>query len=213
MEIELYDLCHIGIKFRPIVDLNMLKGKIEKILPEHGYESVDKAFVDARSSVITKGVIGAKKNTNVELNYVARALNTVGKEPTSVLDIFKEVTQFLSDIGYDPKAIVLFYEILTNMNIKSNKNPRDILTKSSRIDLGPLEDIKDIGVTGVLISNKEEAQEYELFSLIIEPNPTSPRNRFAIRLQYRSKDTEDIISFQESLEDRIAKIIQSLEGG
>ncbi|OYT53860.1 MAG: hypothetical protein B6U72_04535 [Candidatus Altiarchaeales archaeon ex4484_2] len=212
MEIEAYDRCHIGIKLKPIVDLNILKEKIEKILPEHGYKPVSEAFVDAESRVIKKGVIGAKENTNVELNYVAHALNTVGKEPTSVLNIFKEVTQFLSDIGYDPKAIVLFYEVLTNMNMKSNKNPRDILSKSSKIDLSPLEDIEDIGVTGVLISNKEEAQEYELFSLIIEPNPTSPRNRFAVRLQYRSRDTGDIISFQESLEDKITKIIQSIEG-
>ena len=212
MEIEPYDLCHIGIKFKSIVDLNMLKEKIEKILPEHGYESVDKAFVDAEKRVIT-GVIGAKGNTNVELNYVANALNTVGKEPVTVLTIFKEVTQCLPDIGYDLEATVLFYEILANMNIKSNRNPGDILTKSSRIDLSPLEGIKDIGVTGVLISNKERAQEYELFSLIIEPNPTSPRNRLAIRLQYRSRDTEDITSFQESIDNRISKIIQSIEGG
>jgi len=98
------------------------------------------------------------------------------------------------------------------MNIKSNNNPQHLLSKSSKIDLSPLDDIKNMGVVGILISNKEEAQEYELFSLIIEPNPISPRNRFAVKLQYRSRDTKDIISFQESLETKISKIIQSIEG-
>lgn len=212
MEIEAYDRCHIGIKLRPSVDLNILTERIEKVLSKHEYTPINTAVVNDKKRIV-RGIVSAKENINVEVNYEARALNMVGKEPITVLNIFKEVTRFLPDIGYDLEAIVLFYEILTNMNIKSNKNPRDILAKSSRIDLSSLEGIKDIGVTGVLISNKEEAQEYELFSLIIEPTPTSPRNRLAVRLQYRSKDTEDIISFQQSLEDRITKIIQSLEGG
>jgi len=210
MEIESYDRCHIGIKLRPIVDLNILKERIEKILPEHGY---DLDVEEVANAGIGQKIIGTKENTNVELNYVVHALNTVGKEPVSVLNVFKEVTQFLPDIGYDPNAVIVFYEVLINMNMKSDKNPRDILSKSSRVDLSPLDDINDVGVTGVLISNKEVAQEHELFSLIIEPNPISPMNRFTVKLQYRSKDTEDILSFQKSLEDRIAKIIQSIGGG
>lgn len=210
MKIESYDLCHIGTKLKSIVDLNILKEKISKVLSEQGYELVDKALIDAERHVI-KGIIGTKEDANVEINYVAHALNIVGKEPISVLNIFKEVTGVLPGIGYDTKATTLFYEILTNMNIKSDKNPRKILTKSSMIDLGSMEDIKDAGLTGMLISNKYEAPEYELFSLIIEPSPTSPSDRFAIRLQYRSKNTEDITSFQESLEVKITKIIQSLE--
>ncbi len=211
MEIESYDRCHIGIKLRPIVDLNLVNEKIEKILYEHEYKSSNEVSVDAKGFVLRK-VIGTKNNTNVELNYEARALNTVGKEPISVLNVFKDVIRFLPDIGFDTKAITVFYEILTNMNIKSNNNPQHLLSKSSKIDLSPLDDIKNMGVVGILISNKEEAQEYESFSLIIEPNPTSPRDRFAIKLQYRSRDTEDIISFQESLETKISKIIQSIGG-
>lgn len=210
MKVDTYNICHIGIKLKPNVDLNVLKDKIGKILPEKGYELVNQVFTDGKG-VIQKGIIGKKENTNIELNYVSYALNTVGKEPPAVLTVFKELHQFLSDIDYDPKAIITFYEIFITGNIKSDKNPIDLLKKSSKIDLSSLAHISGISVDGLLISNKNVAQEYEIFSLIIEPEPTNPRNIFSIKLQYQSKDKENIISFQESLEDIISKIIKSLE--
>ena len=209
MKIDTCDICHIGIKLKPNIDLNMLKDRIEKILSDSGYKLVNKALTDEKG-VIQKGIIGIKENTNIELNYVAHALNIVGKDPITVLTIFKELHQFLSDIDYDPEAIITFYEILTNMNAKSDKNPIDVLNNSSRVDLSPLADIGGVGVDGILISNKNVAQEYEVFNLIIEPEPTNPRNRFSVRLQYQSKNKENIISFYESLEGKITKIIESI---
>jgi len=209
MKIDTCDICHIGIKLKPNVDLNVLKDRIEKILSDSGYKLVNKALTDEKG-VIQKGIIGIKENTNIELNYVAHALNIVGKDPITVLTVFKELHQFLSDIDYDPEAIITFYEILTNMNAKSDKNPIDVLNNSSRVDLSPLADIGGVGVDGILISNKNVAQEYEVFNLIIEPEPTNPRNRFSVRLQYQSKNKENIISFYESLEGKITKIIESI---
>jgi len=209
MKIDTCDICHIGIKLKPNIDLNMLKDRIEKILSDSGYKLVNKALTDEKG-VIQKGIIGIKENTNIELNYVAHALNIVGKDPITVLTVFKELHQFLSDIDYDPEAIITFYEILTNMNAKSDKNPIDVLNNSSRVDLSPLADIGGVGVDGILISNKNVAQEYEVFNLIIEPEPTNPRNRFSVRLQYQSKNKENIISFYESLEGKITKIIESI---
>ena len=87
------------------------------------------------------------------------------------------------------------------------------MNKSSRVDLSPLADIESVGIDGILISNKNVAQEYEVFNLIIEPEPTNPRNRFSVRLQYQSKNKENIISFYESSEEKIIKIIQSIGGG
>ncbi len=136
----------------------------------------------------------------------------MGKESANVSKIFSEVVNILPDIGYDTTATVIFYEILANLNIKLDKNPQDILTDSSTIDLKSLRDITDVGVTGVLISNKDKAPEYAIFSLIIEPSPNSPRDRFVIRLQYRSRDTKEILTFQKSLEDRLTRIIESIEG-
>ena len=209
MKIDTCDICHIGIKLKPNVDLNVLKDRVEKILSDSGYKLVNKALTDEKG-VIQKGIIGIKENTNIELNYVAHALNIVGKDPITVLTVFKELHQFLSDIDYDPEAIITFYEILTNMNAKSDKNPIDVLNNSSRVDLSPLADIGGVGVDGILISNKNVAQEYEVFNLIIEPEPTNPRNRFSVRLQYQSKNKENIISFYESLEGKITKIIESI---
>ncbi len=211
MKIEPYDLCHIGIKLKSFVDLNILKDKVREVLSKNGYDLVDKALIDAEKRVI-KGVICSKDNTTVELNYPANALNIVGKESANVSKIFSEVVNILPDIGYDTTATVIFYEILANLNIKLDKNPQDILTNSSTIDLKSLRDIKDVGVTGVLISNKDKAPEYAIFSLIIEPSPNSPRDRLVIRLQYRSRDTKEILTFQRSIEDRLTKIIESLGG-
>lgn len=211
MKIEPYDLCHIGIKLKSSVDLNILKDKLREVLSKSGYDLVDKALIDAEKRVI-KGVICSKDNTTVELNYPANALNIVGKESANVSKIFSEVVNILPDIGYDTIATVIFYEILANLNIKLDKNPQDILTDSSTIDLKSLMDITDVGVTGVLISNKDKAPEYAIFSLIIEPSPNSPRDRFVIRLQYRSRDTKEILTFQKSLEDRLTRIIESIGG-
>ncbi|ODS36331.1 hypothetical protein BEH94_04165 [Candidatus Altiarchaeales archaeon WOR_SM1_SCG] len=209
MKIDTCDICHIGIKLKPNVDLNVLKDRIEKILSESEYKIVNKGVIDG-NGIVGNLIIGVKENTNIELNYVSKALNTVGKDPITVLTVFKELHQFLSDIDYDPEAIITFYEILTNMNAKSDKNPIDVLNNSSRVDLSPLADIGGVGVDGILISNKNVAQEYEVFNLIIEPEPTNPRNRFSVRLQYQSKNKENIISFYESLEGKITKIIESI---
>ena len=142
---------------------------------------------------------------------MAHALNVVGKEPNSVLGTFNEVIKFLPTIGYETKAMVSFYEIITNINILSDKNPKDVLNNSLRIDLQPFNEIRNIGLTGVMISNREEVQDNELFSLIIEPSSISPSSKFVVKLQYRSSKTEDIISFQKSLEEKIIAIIKSIE--
>ncbi len=52
MKIEPYDLCHIGIKLKSSVDLNILKDKLREVLSKSGYDLVDKALIDAEKRVI-----------------------------------------------------------------------------------------------------------------------------------------------------------------
>lgn len=212
MEIESYELYHIGTKLNPNVNLDVLKNKMESALKEKEYEIVEKPKIELPIKIgLSIEVLGIKKDVKVELNFDAHALNVVGRKPDDVFEIFNEIIPSLSSLGYELEATVLFYEIVTNLIIKSERNPREILNKSSKVNLEPWREVGDINVIGMRVGTWI-SKEHELMSLIIEPSPVSPSNRFVLKLRFQSKEKEKIGSFHTKLNDRVMQVIQSLGG-
>lgn len=213
LKIESYEPYHIGIKLNPYVDLDILKGKIRDALVKKKYEIAKELPNELTKIGTPKEVLAVKNDTKVELNFGARALNVIGDMPSNVIRVFEELSTVLPKIGYDLDAAALFFEILANIIIKSDKKPIEIINKSVRVDLESLKEIKNVATTGILITSPGASDREGLFNLIIEPSPSSPNNRFSVKVQYRLREIEKIKSFTDKLESKITEIIQSLGGG
>jgi len=213
MNVESFEPYHIGTKLIPDIDLNILKEKIKKVLEEKEYEVTKESTIDNFQIKIGSPteILGVKNDVKVELNFATQALNVIGRNPSDVFKIFEEFQDFLPTIGYEINATVLFYEIISTIIIETDKNPIELLNKSTILDYKAMEEIDNLGVIGLKISNMEK--DNILFNLIVEPSKTSPNSRFSVQLQFRSKERDQIKFFNNELEMKILGIIQSLERG
>lgn len=212
MEIESYEPYHIGTKLNPNVDLDILRNKMESVLKEKEYEIVKRPKIELPIKIgLPTEVLGVKKDVRVELNFDAHALNVIGGKPDDVLEIFNEIIPSLSNLGYELEATALFYEIVTNLIIRLDRNPREILNEFSKVNLEPFREVGDINVIAMRVGTWI-SKEHELMTLTIEPSPLSPSNRFVLRIRFQSKEKEKIESFHTKLNDRVIQVIRSLGG-
>lgn len=212
MEIERYEPYHIGIKFESGHDLDRLWSRVREALKAREYDIPREPQFESRVGVVpSRAVMGVKGKTNVELNFAAGALNAIGEEPKDVSTIFKEVaTDILPSEGYDMDVVVSFYEIIANATVKSDREPVEVLNESAKLNLEPLKERRAI-IAGLKINNTFTMRDKNyLTEVIIEPSPSSPRNRFTVHLIYRSRNIGEISSFHDSVDDLISKIIHSL---
>ncbi len=214
MKIERYEPYHIGIKFESGQDMGVLIGRIRKALSTRSDYKVtgEPQIAPAIEKASGKVVLAVKDDVKIELNFPAAALNTIGENPKKVSDTFKEVaSEILPSEGYDMDIVVSFYEILTHVTIKSDKEPTAILNNSMKLDLELFKQ-RNVSISGLKMSNEFMLRDRgRLTEVIVEPNATSPRDKFKVSLIYRSIDKVEIAQFHEKVEDFVIKLIQSLE--
>lgn len=209
MIIESYEPYHLGIKLDLIVNLIGLRDKLKKLLKEKGYE--ESAAQPQFGLEPAVEVLGIRDGVRIELNFVAQAINTIGDEPGKVFEQFEELVKLFSDMGYDTNIAIPFYEIVTNIDVKSEKNPVELIDSAVKLSIEPPLSTRGVTVTSLRISNKLKPEMREVFTDIsIQPNPVNPSNRFFIQLVYRSKSRDEIKSFHDQLEDTVLKILNSL---
>lgn len=212
LDIESYEPYHIGNKLNPATNFDGFKTKLKEKLKTIGY-SVTEKTLSGQQIILDLPIetLGTKNDVRVELNHLAQALNVVGTKPESVTEIFTEITSIFSDIGYELDKTSLFYEIIASIIIKSDDKPTDILNKSVNLDLGTLSlNDLDMNIIGMRIGG-ENIEKGKTFVLSIEPNVTSPSNRFLVKLQYRSRDIEIVKSFHSDLDSKIIGLISQME--
>jgi len=214
LEIESYELYHIGNKLNPATSFDSLKIKLKDKLKTAGYSTTEKILTGEQMVLdYPTELLGIKNDVRVELNHLAQALNVIGTKPNSVTEIFSNIISILPDIGYELDKISLFYEILASVVIKSeHKKPADILNKSIKLDLTHLsiKGIPNTDITAIRIGG-ENTTEAGLYTLSIQPNPTSPGSRFLIKVQYRLKDQATVESFYVDLASNIIELTNQLE--
>jgi hypothetical protein len=206
MEIESYELYHIGTKLNPYLNFDALKEKLIKELEARGYELSKEVITEP----IKREVLATKNNTKIELSPAVQALNVIGMSPKMCLEVFKELMTILPSLGYELDAAVSFHEIITEINVNSEEQPLEILKKSTRIKFKLLKHIGNLGLTAIRISNV--GKEEDIINLIIEPNPVSPTRRFKISLLFRSRVRDKIESFHNQLEKNLLDIMNQLGG-
>ncbi len=212
MTVESYEPYHLGIKLDLIVNLIGLRDKIKKLLKDKGYEVEKELATQPQISLEPASeVLGIREGVRIELNFVAQAINTIGDEPSRVFEQFEKVVELFSDMEYDTNIAIAFYEIVTNIVVKSEKNPVELIANAVKLSIEPPLSARGVTVTGLRISNKLKPEMREVFTDIsIQPNPVNPSNRFFIQLVYRSKSRDEIKSFHEQLEETVLKILNSL---
>jgi hypothetical protein len=210
MKIESYEPYHIGTKLNPYMNFDALKEKLKTELGKRGYELSKEVVTEPIRIVPSREVLASKKDTKVELNLSAQALNAIGSTPKNVLETFNELMNLLPTLGYETDAAIVFHEILAGINIKTDEKPLEILRKSTRIKFKLLKDIGDLGVTALRIGSVRE--EDSTVNLIIEPNPASPTTRFIVSLVFRSKTRNKIELFHNQLEEKVLEVMAQLRG-
>jgi len=214
MEVERYEPFHIGIKFESGQDMGVLRSRIRKALStRNDYKVMGEPQIESVIGIAPgKTVLAVKDNVKIELNFPAAALNTIGEDPKKVSDTFEEVaSEILPSEGYDMDLVVSFYEIITHITIKSDKEPTEILSNFMKLDLELLKQ-RDVRLSGFKMSNEFTVRDKgRLTEVIVEPNATSPRDKFKVSIVCRSIDKKEIAQFHEKVEDLVIKLIQFLE--
>ena len=206
MEIESYDPYHIGIKLKSHVDLKAFEKKIKKNLKKKNFVVNEENITD--SPIPKSDILGKKGNVNILLNMVSWAINSVGDKPNDVIKIFNEVFDTIQSSGYEEDATINFYEIITNISIKTNKKPIELLNKNLKLDLKYLANNDKLNVLGVRIGDKLPEDGTDFTQIIIEPKPTSPNNRMLIVVGYRSSKKEKLNTFHYDLNTKINKFLK-----
>lgn len=206
MEIESYDPYHIGIKLKSHVDLKTFEKKIKENLKKNNFVVTDENITN--SPLPKSEIIGKKDNVNILLNTVSWAINSVGDNPNDVIKLFEEVCDIVKTSGYEKEATIDFYEIITNIMIKTDKKPIELLNKNLNFDLKFLADNNKLNVIGVRVSDKLSIEGTDFTQIIIEPQPTSPNNRMVVRVIFRSSNREKINVFHNTLENKISNFFK-----
>ena len=139
---------------------------------------------------------------------VSWAINIVGDKPNDVIKFFEEVFNIIQSSNYEEEATIDFYELITNVSIKTDKKPIELLNKNSNLDLKYLAYNGKLNVLGVRIGNKISKVEKDFTQIVIEPKPTSPNNRILIRVVFRSSKKEKVYAFHGSLNTRINNFLK-----
>ena len=214
LEIEEYVPFHIGIKLIQGMPLNNIKKSMKEKLESNGYEiPIERKDMQFPFNLPLEP-IGFKNNVEVTVNFEKEALNIVGETPNDVKDIFKEILDYLLELNYDNlEDIILFYEIVTNVGLKSDNNPLEVMDSSLNIKLDNLKKINpQISPIAIRIGSfRVNLEKNDHVELIIEPKKGSHSDRYMARLRYQSKNKDNILTFP--FEDELIQIISSLEEG
>jgi len=208
LQVESFELFHIGTKLGTQVNLDVLASKLKELLAKEGYAVSKDAGLTRPQLLAPIEVLGMRNDVRVEMNYVGFAVNAVGTSPPQVTKVFNDLPHFLTVLGYELDAAVQFYEAIATIIVTSDRKPADLLSEMVKWNVKGFDDLGELKITALRTSllNSEKKQ----FNIIIQPNPASPSSRFVLQLQYRTDKKEEIASFQESINDRLTRFLSSV---
>lgn len=205
-EIESFEPYHIGIKIRPAFDPASIRKFREILGIKESYEVIPESpYLGIPIIEVAK-----KETTIIQLNIEGNAVNSIGSNPNEVIEVSKEILDFLSESGFDMDSSVSFYEIIAAISIKTDKNPLETLTSNVKFETSQFNEF-DASITGYKISSTDIKDENELFEMLIEPKAVSPKSRYFVKIFMRTRDFEKIIEFNERIEEFVNNTIHILE--
>lgn len=213
LEIDSYEPYMIGLKINQNIQINSIE-KIIEILPEMGFEIAPQSPNMQGPGISLKigpsaEIIGIKEGVELKINKNTHSINIEGESPENVQKIFNEMPEIFDKIKYDINETIIFYEIITNVIVKTERNPREIINSSCSINLNPLSDL-NTHVSAIKINSVDE-ENSKLMGLIIEPKAGNPHKMYFVNLIYRCPTIDELNQFHQELPDKIIELLASLE--
>lgn len=222
MRYELYEPFHIGSKFQ----LHVRNMDILRAFYYYYNEEINDDF-NLNEDIINKNIVMSpflniltkkknhkkQENLKMQLNLSINALNIIGDISVNVSNLFQEMLILLPKLGFELESTFSFYEIIIkNVIILENndKKPNEIFNKFLVEKFQNIKNVPNLNISHIRFSEELVAKENELFNLEILPNRTSPNTRFYLNILKRSRDSKEIIKFQETYEESIKEICKRL---
>ena len=218
MDIESYDLYHIGIKLNTnVLNFDMIKKNLLPKLAEKDFNIVEepKATLDLKTGILkSENIILAEfDGVEVKFNMSTMALNFVGDNPEIVRKAFEDCIGSIEDIGWDLNQVFLFFELAIKATLKTDNNPIVVIKNSSKINLEQFEGINNIAVSAIKVTSEgKDPSNKNWFNLVIEPKLVSPTTRYSIGVLFRHESKDEMLAFQVGVEEMIIQMIVSMEG-
>jgi len=207
MKVESYDPYHIGIKLSNI-NLPIFREKVIKTMKSLDLHIIAKDEIPVN---VPTEILAKDEETKIEINYTSTAINTIGNNPQQTNQLFSKLLKILTTIGYELDALVGFYEIATNINIKSDKDPRELVNTSVNCDLSSWNDIgSDLKADGIKFDYVDKETAKDSLSITVGPNPVRPKNYLLVNIRYQHIEDDKIIDFGSKIEDRVLSLVGSL---
>ena len=213
--IESYEPYHIGSKIASIVNIRSLATKIFEYFEQMDSDEYEINYeIFGRESILNPIInilTKIKEKTSVQLNLPVAALNVVGNKPSHVYELSKELVEILPDLGFELDSTFLFYEIITNIHFKVNKEPINLFKKFSCDKFSEIEGMPEMHVNYIKFSDVFVPKEDdERFQIEFVPNPTSPSKRIILKMLWRFKNYSDLENFHKDLNELIENIFNKL---
>ncbi len=207
LRVDSYEPYVFGLKLGDI-DIGTINKKFREILPTMNFE-VPPLPPNMPFSPGPIQVVGIKDGTELKINFDSNSILIESNKPHNVKNLFEEVRTLFELVKLDMDDSIVFYEIISNVVVESDKNPRKIINNSCHINTNNLSDL-DTFVSGIKI-NSLDTDGKKLISLIIEPRAGNPKKFYFVNFVYRTDDPSDLIGFHDKVDEKIKEVINSLE--
>ncbi len=212
MEIESFEPYHIGIKLSAGLDVVKFRKEILDQMTSGGWNVIANPTTIPNPKTTPIEILSENNNIQTSFNYVLGALNTDGLEPSSTTNSFEKLFSILSTLGYEIQGMSTSVDITTNVYVKTDKVPSDIINNSVKCDLAEFKKLNNnTKVNGLRIELIDEEYAKESMTLIISPNPSKPKTSFLINFRYTHIEAQPIIDVGRNIDSKILKLLQSLE--
>ena len=209
MEILSYEPYHIGIKVSPALPMAVLRSKLLPKLRETDFK-VNAEDALPSNVKMENEVVASLGETKLEMNYALTALNTVGVNPIDTTKSFEVLLSVLKDLGYEMQGVATSIDVMTNVTIKTEKNPTELINNSVKCDLTPWREINEnTNVNGLKIDLIDEKFGKESLRILVGPSSLSPTSQLVFSVRYLHMEPEPIINFGTSLESKVTHFAKS----
>lgn len=203
---------HIGIKVNPSMPVSTLRQKIIPKFNEAGFSNV--APERLASNVKHEIEVLANDGTvKIEMNYPLNALNTEGEDSEGTTKTFEKLLSILKDLNYEIKGFSTSIDVVTNVNVSTDKNPTKLINDSVKCNLEPWREMNpNTNVNGIKIDLIDDEYAKQSLRLLVGPSSLSPTTAIVVSLRYLTIEPDSIIDFGKNLNQRIIKFLESLGG-
>ncbi len=215
MKVESVNLYHIGIKLNSQLDIGELHKIMQDFCNVEMYEQKKAPQTNLMGSFIPlelntgKLDLGEKEGVTIQIHFILKAINFVGKDPVKVTESFHKALKYLTDTkNYENPSE--FYEVLLEASLSNGRTPMEILNANTNLNLEKLSSLAGpSGVCGIHIKSKGNiSEENGGMDIVLEPHPNRPSKEFHVRVVWRTKDIDKLLSFHEHIKSILVSLLR-----